>query len=375
MSLIKKFAMDSTRREFLKSTAFAGASLLVSRSSLAVAEVENPSLMLKAAGYPYEHVKAIMTGDVEIEGCATEFEVDKIGNLNNHVFSGPQTRAITEVGLAPFMLAYANDNFRDYSLIPIFPLRTFRHKSIFVHADAGIDHPSKLKGKRVGTPGYSQTSLQWIRGMLQDEYGIRSEDVEWVVSAEDSAAGLSGTRSKNENVFPDHLSVSVGPAGKDESQLLLDGDVDALFHAIEPRAFVEGNQKVKRLFKDVRATEQDYFKRTGIYPIMHSVAIRNDLVERHPWLPRAVFNAYSKSKSLAYSDMQQKWFFKTMPWYAQELEATQDLMGKNFFPYGIEPNRKTLETLFRYSHEQGLASRQLTVEKLFHPTTLDFSES
>jgi 4,5-dihydroxyphthalate decarboxylase len=176
-------------------------------------------------------------------------------------------------------------------------------------------------------------------------------------------------------VFPDHLSVSVGPAGKDESQLLLDGDVDALFHAIEPRAFVEGNQKVKRLFKDVRATEQDYFKRTGIYPIMHSVAIRNDLVERHPWLPRAVFNAYSKSKSLAYSDMQQKWFFKTMPWYAQELEATQDLMGKNFFPYGIEPNRKTLETLFRYSHEQGLASRQLTVEKLFHPTTLDFSES
>ena len=211
--------------------------------------------------------------------------------------------------------------------------------------------------------------------MLQDEYGIGAEDVEWIVSAEDSSASVSGVQSKNENVFPDHLTVSVGPAGKDESQLLLDGDVDALFHAAEPRAFVEGHPKVRRLFKDVRMTEQEYFKRTGIYPIMHALAIRNDLVDQHPWLPKAVFQAYSKSKAMAYSDMQKKWFFRTMPWYAQELESTQDLMGKNFFPYGIEPNRKTLETLFRYSHEQGLASRQLTIEELFHPSTLDFAES
>lgn len=366
---------SATRRDFLKCTAFAGASLLMARPGLGLADPTKQPLSLKVAGYPYEHVRALMTGDAEIAGCTTEFEVDKIGNLNNHVFSGTQSRGITEIGLAPFMLAYANDNFRDYSLIPVFPLRTFRHKSIFVHADAGIDHPSQLKGKRVGTPGYSSTSLQWIRGMLQDEYGIRAEDIEWVVSAKDSAAGVSGTVSKNENVFPDYLSVSTGPAGKDESQLLLDGDVDALFHAIEPRAFVEGDPKVKRLFSDVRAVEQEYFKRTGIYPIMHAVAIRNDLVEQHPWLPEAAFQAYSKSKTLAYSDMQKKWFFKTMPWFAQELEATQDLMGKNFFPYGIEANRKTLETLFRYSYQQGLASRQLTIEELFHPSTLSFTES
>jgi 4,5-dihydroxyphthalate decarboxylase len=340
-----------------------------------LAETGGASLALELAGYPYNHVKPLVDGLVEIEGCNTSFALDKIGKLNTHVFEGPQTRAVTEVGLAPFMLAYANDGFRDYSLLPVFPLRTFRHKSIFVHADSGIDHPSKLKGKRVGTPGYSQTSLQWIRGTLQDEYGVRAEDVEWVVSAEDSAAAVSGAPSKNENVFPEHLEVSVGPAGKDESDMLVDRDVDALFHAIEPRAFVERNPAVKRLFPDVRATEQDYFARTGIFPIMHAVAIRNDLVDQHGWLPKAVFEAYSKAKAFAYEKMQNQWFFETMPWFAQELEATRELMGDNFFPYGIEPNRKTLETLFRYSNEQGLANRVLTIEELFEPSSLAFSES
>ncbi len=108
---------------------------------------------------------------------------------------------------------------------------------------------------------------------------------------------------------------------------------------------------------------------------MHAVAIRNDLVEQYPWLSKAVFDAYSNSRRMAYFEMQKNWFLKTLPWYAQELETTQSLMGKNFFPYGIAPNRKTLETLFRYSHEQGLASRELTIEELFHPTTLDFVEA
>lgn len=316
-----------------------------------------------------------MTGEAEVAGCDVEFELDRIGDLNNHAFIGPQTRAVTEIGLAPFVLAYANDSFRDYSLLPIFPLRIFRHKSIFVHVDAGIDHPSQLKGKRVGTPGYSSTSLQWIRGLLQDEYGVHAEDIEWVVSANDSSADLSGTVSKNENVFPDHLSVTTGPAGMDESDLLLSRDVDALFHAIEPRAFAEGNPNVRRLFDDVRSTEQDYFARTGIFPIMHSVAIRNDLVKEHPWLPKAVFDAYSHSKSLAYEAMRKNVFFETLPWYGQELEDTQRVMGENFFPYGIAPNRKALETLFRYSHEQSLASREVTVEELFVPSTLDLLES
>ena len=366
--------MDHSRRRLLRNSALATTGFMLVGSNTSIAENHSSSLTLNAAGYPYDHVKAFMTGEAEVKGCEVQFEVDKIGNLNKHVFIGPQSRGITEIGLGPFMLAYANDDFRAYSLIPVFPLRVFRHKSIFVHADAGIDHPSQLKGKRVGTPGYSSSSLQWIRGMLQDEYDVSPEDIEWVISAVDSSAAVSGTVSKNENVFPDDLSVTVGPAGKDESDLLVDRDVDALFHAIEPKAFVEGDPKVRRLFSDVRATEQDYFRRTGIYPIMHSVAIRRDLIEQHPWLPKAVFDAYSLSKSMTYAAMRQKVFFQTLPWYAQEMDATQDLMGENFHPYGIGPNRKTLDTFYRYSYEQGLASRQLTIEELFHPSSLDFVE-
>jgi 4,5-dihydroxyphthalate decarboxylase len=199
--------------------------------------------------------------------------------------------------------------------------------------------------------------------------------VEWVVSAADSSTKDAGKVSKQERIVPEGISISVGPEGKDESDMLVDGDVDALFHAAEPRAFTEGHPKVKRLFPDSRAAERDYFARTGIFPIMHAVAMRNDVIDEHPWLPEAVFNAYSQAKQKQYQVMRMQWIFGTLPWYGQELEETRDLMGDNFWPYGIEPNRKTLEALFQYSYEQGLASKRLTVEALFHPASLDFREA
>ncbi len=162
-----------------------------------------------------------------------------------------------------------------------------------------------------------------------------------------------------------------GPSGKDESNLLVDGDVDALFHAAEPRAFIEGHPKCVRLFPDSRQTERDYFTRTGIFTIMHAVAIRLDVVEEHPWLPRAVFDAYVEAKRLMYESMAKiGWVENALPWYSQEFRETIALMGRNFWTYGLDANRRTLETLFQYSHEQGLANRKLTVEELFHPSTL-----
>ncbi len=367
--------MSLHRRDFLKSSVYAAMSSTVMGSVMAQAVAAEPALDLMMSGYPYDHVKDLIAGKVQVAGANIEYQPGKIGDLNTHVFAGPREFGFTELGLAPFIIAYANEGFRAYSLIPVFPLRIFRHKSIFVHADAGIDDPAQLKGKRVGTPGYSSTSLTWIRGMLQDEYGVRPEDVEWVVSAVDSSGAIAGKTSKQENVFPEGLSVSVGPEGKDESDMLVDRDVDALFHAIEPRAFVEGHPKVRRLFTDPRLIEREYFAKTGIFPMMHAVAIRNDLVEQHPWLPKAVFNAYSESKSLIYADMRDKWFLRTLPWFAQELSATEELMGENFFPYGIEANRKAINALLRYMHEQKLASRQLEIEEIFEPSTLELVES
>ena len=374
--------MNYSRRGFLKSGTLAGATLAapaaLGRSGAGAETVSQSAVQeldITVAGYNYDHVKALIDGRVQVEGCTAQYQPGKIGDLNTHVFSGPRTLEVTEIGLIPFILAYANDSFRDYSLIPVFPLRIFRHKSIFVHADRGITRPEDLKGRKVGTPGYSSSSLTWIRGMMSDEYGVEPEDIEWVVSADDSSAKEVGATSKQENVLPDGVSITVGPQGKDESDLLVDGDVDALFHAIEPRAFVEGHPKVKRLFNDPRATEREYFSKTGIFPIMHAVAIRNDVIDANPWLPEAVFSAYSRSKQMEYESMQSRWISGTLPWFSQEFDETREAMGENFWPYGIEPNKATLNAMFRYAYDQGLAKKRLQIEDLFHPSAIGFSES
>jgi 4,5-dihydroxyphthalate decarboxylase len=280
-------------------------------------------------------------------------------------------RHATEIGLHPFMLAYANGNFRDYTLLPVFPLRIFRHKSIFIRTDRGINRPEDLKGKKVATPGFSSTSITWIRGILQHEYGIKPTDVEWFVSETDSSAADVGERSEHEIMIPKNLKVQKGPKGKDESDMLADGDVDALFHAAEPRCYLEGNPKVSRLFPEFRSVEQAYYRKTGIFPIMHAVAIRRDVAAVYPWFPKAVFDGFVEAKARAYRQMSRLgWDTNRLPWFGQELEETKALMGKNFYSYGIAPNRKALETLCRYSHAQGLASRELTIEELFEPSSL-----
>ncbi|MCJ2376882.1 ABC transporter substrate-binding protein [Vibrio sp. ZSDZ34] len=332
------------------------------------------NLQLTISGYQFPRLEPILTGQVDIEGVDLEFKKMGIGEMNNDVFNGDQTLDITEIGLHPYMLAYANEEFRDYTLLPIYPLRVFRHKSIFINTDAGINNPEDLKGKTIGTPGYASTSLTWIRGMLQDEYGITPQNVNWLASDVDSSKGVTGAVSAQEATTPNGVTIRIGSAGKDESELLVTGEVDALFHAAEPKAYVEGNKKVARLFANSKAAEQAYYEKTGVFPIMHAVAIKTELIEQHPWLAEAVYNAYIEAKDIAYSKMNTfGWAADMLPWYVQELESTRAFMGDNFFTYGLDENNvKTLETLFRYSYEQGLSSRKLSVEELFHPLTLDF---
>ena len=370
-----KQTTDISRRAFLTTAAATGLlSLTGATKSWSVVNKTN-KLDITMAGYDYDRVKALIDGNVEVENCTTSFEVSSVGEMNTHIFTGPQTRAVTEVGLHPFMLAYTNDGFRDYTLIPVFPLRTFRHKSIYIRTDRGIKKPDDLRGKRIATPGYSSSSLVWIRGIVQDEYGLTPKDVHWVIAANDSAGKVSGGPSKQENVVPKGLSTSMGPAGKDESDLLESGEVDALFHAAVPRAYTEGHPKVARLFPDSRRTEQAYYSKTGIFPIMHAVAIKKAVLEKNPWLIEAVFNAYSQAKQSAYDYLTKSaWYKTTLPWVSQELEDTRALMGRNFWSYGLESNRKGLDTFFRYSYEQGLCSRTLSIEELFHPSSLHLAE-
>jgi 4,5-dihydroxyphthalate decarboxylase len=329
---------------------------------------------LTIAGYPFDRVDGLGDG-VPVDGCEVRFERATIGDMNTHVFAGPQTREVTEIGLLPYLLAYANDGFRDYTLLPLFPLRLFRHKSIFIRTDKGIEKPEDLRGRRVGTSGYSTTSITWIRGMFEHEYGIKPEEIRWVLSDEDSSAELAGRRSDHELEIPDGIDVSRGTAGKSESDLLIDDEVDALFHAAEPQAFVDGHPLVGRLFSDSRAVERAYFASTGVFPIMHAVAIRTDVASANPWLPEALFRAYVAAKQAALQRLRTMgWAMISLPWLAQEEEATRQLMGENFWPYGIEANRVTLTALLQYAHEQGLTRSRVAVDDLFHPASLELSD-
>jgi 4,5-dihydroxyphthalate decarboxylase len=192
-----------SRREFIKNSVLAAgaAGALSTVDAVPVMAATTPSkLSLVVSGYKLDRVTALIDGRVQAEGCDINFEPLGIGDINTNVFSGPQTLDVTEIGLHPFMLAYANEGFRDYSLLPIFPIRVFRHKSIFIRSDRGIEGPEDLRGKKVATPGFSSTSLTWLRGIVQHEYGVKPEEIQWIVSSKDSSAEASGKVSKQESM-------------------------------------------------------------------------------------------------------------------------------------------------------------------------------
>ncbi|WP_136799875.1 ABC transporter substrate-binding protein [Desulfosediminicola ganghwensis] len=376
-------SLDLSRRRLLKATVITAGTatalaLLGGKPSPSFGGTKkgDGETRLLIGGYKFDRTAALVDGSIEIAGYNVQFEESGIGDLNTHVFSGPQTLDVTEIGLHPYMLAFANEGFRQYALLPVFPLRTFRHKSVFIRNDRGIAKPQDLRGKRVATAGYSSTSLTWIRGIFKDEYGVAPDEIEWVISGKDSSAKEAGKISRQENILPEGVAISMGPEGRDESDLLESGEVDACFHAAEPRAYRQGHPNIRRLFPDYRSVEQRYFAKTGIFPIMHAVAIKRTLVESNPEIIRAVFAAYSQAKHVAYDYLAKLApLMDSLPWIGQEFEETKKLMGDNFYSYGITPNRKPLETLFRYSHEQGLCSRNLQIEEIFAPGSIELTES
>ena len=258
---------------------------------------------------------------------------------------------------------------------PIFISRIFRHRNIFVRSDRGIEKPEDLRGKRVATPGYGMSSHTWIRGFLQDVHGIKPEDMQWIETTKSSDGGKLNSEFGN-YFLPDDFPLKRGPEGVDESEMIIAGDVDALITAIEPKAYTDRHPKIRRLFPDFRSAEQEYYKKTSVFPIMHVIAIRKDFVDANPSLPKALFSMYSQAKQVAYDDLATTTSLKvTLPWVTQEFEDTRALMGENFWPYGVKANRKELELVMRYTYEQGLAKRKLKLEEIFHPSTLELTES
>jgi 4,5-dihydroxyphthalate decarboxylase len=335
---------------------------------------EEESLSINIGGYDYDRTRAIIDGHVSIAEAEVKFEVSNIYEMNRLAFGAEQKYEVTELGLIPYITRYINEDFRGYSLIPVFISREFRHKNVFVHVDSGIERPEDLVGKRVGTPGYGMSSHTWIRGFLLDEYGVKAEDLHWIETTKSSDGGALNSGFNN-YYFGDGFPITRGPEGVDESDLLLSGQCDALITAITPRAFLEGDPRIRQLFPNVKETEQAYFSKTGMFPIMHVIAIRKDVLAENPWLAKAVFKMYSEAKDVAYKNLQSTTVNRvTLPWASDEFNSTRDLMGTNYWEYGVEANRKELESVMRYVFEQGLVKRQIEFEEMFDASTLALEE-
>ncbi len=252
--------------------------------------------------------------------------------------------------------------------LPVFPSRFFRHSSIFINRNRGIREPRDLAGKRVGLPEYQLTACVWIRGLLSDEYGVPVSSPSYFTGGEEQP----GREEKIKVTLPPEVRLEPIPAGKTLSQMLDAGELDALYAPRIPSTFLHGSGSVRRLFEDYPAVEKEYFLRTRIFPIMHTVIIRRDVYRRHSWVAQSLYKAFLRAQRQAYQDLYEAAALKFMlPWLLRHVEETRQVMGEDFWPYGLEANRHTLETFLRYSFEQGLSARQLAPEELFAPESLE----
>jgi 4,5-dihydroxyphthalate decarboxylase len=316
-------------------------------------------LRLTFACGPYDRTLALRDGTIQPEGIElnyiasqppdifwrmlqfNEFEISEM-SLSNHA-------TLVSTGNAPFVA------------IPVFPSRVFRHGYLFVNTDKGIKSPADLKGKRGGVPEYTMTAAVYARGMLQHEYGVMPSDVEWV----------QGRTDRLGRKLPDDIRLTQAPAGTELGDLLERGEIDFMMTANNPLSFRRGSPKVKRLFPNYPEVEKDYYRRTKIYPIMHTVVIRKDIYEANPWVALSMYKALNRAKAHAYDMLADMGSPKVCSaWLQPLIEEEKQIIGPDWFPYGIEQNRPTIEALLQYVHEHGLADRRVKLEELFAPSTL-----
>jgi 4,5-dihydroxyphthalate decarboxylase len=316
-------------------------------------------LPITVATWDYDRVRALTDGRVTIEGCDVNYLTMPVEECFERAFFHGEFE-VAEIGFSPFLIALSRGP-TPYVAVPVFLSRMFRHSAVYIRSDRGINGPADLRGKTIGVPEYQMSAVLWFRGYLKDEFGIAPKDINWV------QAGLEnpGRRDK----FPLNLPQGFPLASRNDtslSKLLADGEIDGIMSARTPSCYINSHPQVRRLFPDYRAAERDYYKKSGIFPIMHALGIRRDVYEKNRWLAASVYKAFLKAKRIADAEFEETTALKIgLPWVTAEYEATVAAMGRDFWSYGVEPNRKTLTTMARYSYEQGLAVRELTVEEMF----------
>jgi 4,5-dihydroxyphthalate decarboxylase len=314
----------------------------------------------------YDRTRALRDGRVHVQGVdLTYLALSPEETFFRMLHHGEFEAA--EMSLSSYVLTLAHEEPR-FVALPVFPSRAFRHSCIFTNTAAAIDDPADLRGRLIGVPEYQMTAAVWIRGILAEHHGLPVDAVRY------RTGGLErpGRAEKLPLSLPPGVDVAPIPPGRTLSEMLVAGDIEALYTARPPSPFVQGAPEVRRLFADAEAVEREYVARTGIFPVMHVVVLRCDVAEAHPWLAGELTKAFEASRRLASEALRNSAALAHMdPWLVFGQERARALMGDDFWPYGLEPNRHVLETFVRYSHEQGLAARRFSVEELFAPQTLE----
>jgi 4,5-dihydroxyphthalate decarboxylase len=325
-----------------------------------------PNLPLTLACGAYDRTRALADGRVRPDGIDLTCLMLPVEETFFRMLRHREFDA-AEMSLSSYTVSLFADE-PAFVAIPVFPSRFFRHSCIYVHHACGIATAAQLVGKTVGTPEYQMTAPVWIRGILADEHGVPVESVRYVTGGLEQP----GRAEKLRLDLPAGIEVRPIAAHETLSAMLGRGEIDALYTARAPSTFTDGSGRVRRLFADFAAVERDYFRRTRIFPIMHTVVIRRDVYARHPWVAQSLVSAFTRAQRLAYDELDHTAALTTMlPWLVAHLDETRREMGSEFWPYGVAPNRETLATFLRYSHAQGLSRRRLEPEALFAPETLE----
>lgn len=318
-----------------------------------------PDIHLSMAASGYDHFRDILSGRVRPEGIELTTMELPVEDIFFRMFSFAEWE-ISEFSLAKYV-SLIGAGTAPFCAIPVFPSRIFRQSAFYVSVDGRVRGSENLAGRRIGVPEWVQTAGVYARGFLQHQCGVRLRDVHWVQAGVNQA----GRTEKVTASLPEGIQIE---QVKDRSlnEMLLSGDLDAIISAREPDAFMAGDPRIVRLWPDSRAVEERYYKDTGVFPIMHLMVIKNEVLAQHPWVATNLLRAFEEAKanslrrlaSVVHSSI-------PVPWFHQAYDHARQVFGEDFWPYGVEPNRVTLDTFLQFCHEQGVVTRKLSAEELF----------
>lgn len=324
-------------------------------------------LPLTLACGDYDRTRALADGTVTAEGIelnCVQLPVEEIFyRMARH-----REFDVAELSLSSYLMTLDEDGVGPFVALPIFPSRGFRHGGIYINEKSKIQNPADLAGKTVGVPEYQVTAAVWIRGILAEHHAVPVESVHYRTGGIHEAGRIEKVAFR----LPDGVDCQpIGP-GQTLSEMLVSGEIDALYSPRTPRSFIDRASGVRRLFTDLRAVESGYFRTTGIFPIMHVVAIRRERYEQDRWIARSLQKAFEAALEKVMTDIDETAALRyTLPWLVDDVEYTRSVMGDRFWTYGLHGNEHAIETLIGYSHSQGLAKRAYPADELFAPEALD----